>query len=149
MISLEETRRFQLRYGLELSSEYNSALDQRTDALGVAADIRDRNFLGRGMSLGGGLRYEPDLRSARALFSVPTLRRRPIRTNLFLTGRGEEHQDEQLTARDDEVNLTIEQRWRVSRAVDTRGATAATGAMCGCRMPPERRPSASTGSWRR
>src|SRR5207342_1692711 len=38
-ISLEETRRFQLRYGLELSSEYNSALDQRTDALGVAADI--------------------------------------------------------------------------------------------------------------
>ena len=77
---MEETRRFQLRYGLELSSEYNSALDQHTNALGVAADIRDRNFLGRGMSLGGGLRYEPDLRSARALFSVPTLRRRPIRT---------------------------------------------------------------------
>ena len=118
IISLEETRRFQLRYGLELSSEYNSALDQRTNALGVAADIRDRNFLGRGMSLGGGLRYEPDLRSARALFSVPTLRRRPIRTNLFLTGRGEEQQDEQLTARDDEVNLTIEQRWRVSRAIE-------------------------------
>ena len=117
-ISLEETRRFQLRYGLELSSEYNSALDQRTDALGVAADIRDRNFLGRGMSLGGGLRYEPDLRSARALFSVPTLRRRPIRTNLFLTSRGEEQKDEQLTAREDEVNLTIEQRWRVSRAVE-------------------------------
>ena len=99
IVSLEETRRFQLRYGLELSSEYTSALDQRTNALGVAADIRDRNFLGRGMSLGGGLRYEPDLRSARALFSVPTLRRRPIRTNLFLNGRGEEQRDEQLKAR--------------------------------------------------
>ena len=118
IVSLEETRRFQLRYGLELSSEYTSALDQRTNALGVAADIRDRNFLGRGMSLGGGLRYEPDLRSARALFSVPTLRRRPIRTNLFLSGRGEEQRDEQLNARDDEVNLTIEQRWRVSRAIE-------------------------------
>ncbi len=118
IVSLEETRRFQLRYGLELSSEYTSALDQRTNALGAAADIRDRNFLGRGMSLGGGLRYEPDLRSARALFSVPTLRRRPIRTNLFLNGRGEEQRDEQLTARDDEVNLTIEQRWRVSRAIE-------------------------------
>jgi len=118
MISLEETRRFQLRYGLEMSSDYNSALDQRTNALGVAADIRDRNFLGRGMSLGGGLRYEPDLRSARALFSVPTLGRRPIRTNLFLTGRGETQRDEQLNARDDQVNLTIEQRWRVSRAIE-------------------------------
>ena len=30
IVSLEETRRFQLRYGLELSSEYTSALDQRT-----------------------------------------------------------------------------------------------------------------------
>ena len=118
IVSLEEARRFQLRYGLELSSEYTSALDQRTSALGVAADIRDRNFLGRGMSLGGGLRYEPDLRSARALFSVPTLRRRPIRTNLFLNARGEEERDEQFTARDDEVNLTIEQRWRVSRAIE-------------------------------
>ena len=103
IVSLEETRRFQLRYGLELSSEYSSALDQRTNALGAAADIRDRNFLGRGMSLGGGLRYEPGLRSARALFSVPTLRRRPIRTNLFLNVRGEEQQDEQLKAEDDEI----------------------------------------------
>ena len=118
IVSLEETRRFQLRYGLELSSEYTSALDQRTNALGAAADIRDRNFLGRGMSLGGGLRYEPDLRSARSLFSVPTLRRRPIRTNLFLNARSEEQRDEQLTARDDEVNLTIEQRWRKSRAIE-------------------------------
>ena len=118
IVSLEETRRFQLRYGLEVSSDYTSALDQRTNALGGAADIRDRNFLGRGMSLGGGLRYEPDLRSARALFSVPTLRGRPIRTNLFLNGRGEEQRDEQLSARDDEVKLSIEQRWRASRAIE-------------------------------
>jgi outer membrane protein assembly factor BamA len=107
-----------LRYGLELSSEYTSALDQRTNALGAAADIRDRNFLGRGMSLGGGLRYEPDLRSARALFSVPTLRRSPIRTNLFLNVRGEEQEDEQVRAEEDEVNLSFEQRWRVSRAIE-------------------------------
>ena len=118
IVSLEEARRFQLRYGLELSSEYTSALDQRINAVGVAADIRDRNFLGRGMSLGGGLRYEPDLRSARSLFSVPTLRRRPIRTNLFLNARSEAQQDEQLETRDDEVNLTLEQRWRVSRAIE-------------------------------
>jgi outer membrane protein insertion porin family len=118
IVSLEETRRFQLRYGVELSSEFTSALDQRTNAVGFAADIRDRNFLGRGMSLGGGLRYEPDLRSARTLFSVPTLRRRPIRTNLFVNVRGEEKRDDEFSARDDEIDLTIEQRWRLSRAIE-------------------------------
>ena len=118
IVSLEEARRFQLRYGLELSSEYTSALDQRTNAFGVAADIRDRNFLGRGMSLGGGLRYEPDLRSARSLFSVPTFKRRPIRTNVFLNARSEAQHDEQLDTQDDEVNLTVEQRWRASRAIE-------------------------------
>ena len=118
IVSLEETRRFQLRYGLELSSEYVSALDQRTNAMGAAADVRDRNFLGRGMSIGGGLRYEPGLRSARALFSMPTLRRSPIRTNLFLNVRGEEQRNEQLRAEEDEVDLSFEQRWRVSRAVE-------------------------------
>ena len=49
---------------------------------------------------------------------MPTLRRRPIRTNLFLNARGEEQRDEQFKAQDDEVNLTIEQRWRVSRAIE-------------------------------
>ena len=98
IVSVEEARRFQVRYGVELSSEYNSALSQRTNALGFAGDIRDRNFLGRGMSLGGGLRYEPDLRSARTLFSVPKLASRPIRTNVYLTARGEEDtSDEQVT----------------------------------------------------
>ena len=118
IVSVEEARRYQLRYGLELSSEYTSALDQRTNALGLAADIRDRNFLGRGMSLGGGLRYEPDLRSARALFSTPTLRRRPIRTNVYVNARGEEQQDEQVKARDDEFDVTVEQRWRMTRAIE-------------------------------
>lgn len=119
VVSLEEARRFQLRYGIELSSEYNSALSQRREALGVAADLRDRNFLGRGMSLGGGVRYEPDLKSARGLFSVPKLSGRPIRTNVYLTGRGEEDATErEVTIRDNEIELALEQRWRVGRALE-------------------------------
>jgi outer membrane protein insertion porin family len=119
IVSLEEARRFQLRYGVELSSEYSSALAQRTNALGVAADIRDRNFLGRGMSLGGGLRYEPDLRSARSLFSVPKLVGLPIRTNVHLTVRAEEETTAaQVRVRDDETEIAIEQRLRVGRAVE-------------------------------
>ncbi|HEU4927580.1 MAG TPA: translocation/assembly module TamB domain-containing protein, partial [Vicinamibacterales bacterium] len=119
VVSLEETRRFQLRYGLEVSSEYNSALGQRSNAWGVAADLRDRNFLGRGMSLGGGIRYEPNLRSVRSLFSVPKLAGRPIRTNVYLTARGEEDATEQqIRVRDDEVEVALEQRWRLSRAIE-------------------------------
>ena len=119
IVLVEEARRFQLRYGIELSSEYSSALSQRTNAWGLAADIRDRNFLGRGMSLGGGLRYEPDLRSVRTLFAVPRLAGRPIRTNVYLTGRGEEESiDQQVRVRDDEIELSVEQRWRFGRAVD-------------------------------
>ena len=45
--------------------------DQRVTSGGVAADLRDRNFLGRGWTLGAGLRYEPSFRSARVLTSVP------------------------------------------------------------------------------
>ena len=119
IVSVEEARRFQLRYGVELSSEYSSTLSQRTNSLGVAADLRDRNFLGRGLSLGGGLRYEPDLRSARSLFSVPRLAGLPLRTNVYLTARGEEDEtDQQVAVRDDEVELSIEQRWRVGRSVE-------------------------------
>jgi hypothetical protein len=50
--------------GFELHRPLSVRPLQRQNSLGVAADIRDRNFLGRGMSLGGGLRYEPDLRRA-------------------------------------------------------------------------------------
>ncbi|MGE5814725.1 MAG: translocation/assembly module TamB domain-containing protein, partial [Acidobacteriota bacterium] len=94
-VSVEEARRFQFRYGVELSSEYNSALSQRANAMGFAGDLRDRNFLGRGMSLGGGLRYESDLRSARSLFAVPKLAGHAIRTNVYLTARGEEDTSDQ------------------------------------------------------
>ncbi len=118
IVAVEEPKRFQLRYGVELSSEYNSALDQRTTAMGFAADLRDRNFLGRGMSLGGGLRYEPDLTSARALFSVPPLSRHPIRTNVYGTDRSEQESDELFSVDDHERELSVEQRWRASRAIE-------------------------------
>jgi outer membrane protein insertion porin family len=118
IVAVEEPQRFQLRYGVELSSEYTSALDQRTQAMGFAADLRDRNFLGRGMSLGGGLRYEPDLTSARALFSVPKLSRHPIRTNVYATDRIEQESDEQFSVDDHEREFSVEQRWRASRAIE-------------------------------
>ena len=127
IVSLEEARRFQLRYGLELSPD--------TPRRSISAPTR----------------WAPRRISAIATSSAGDVARRvcvtnqtcgarsallgadaaaPIRTNLFLNARGEEQRDEQFNARDDEVNLTIEQRWR-SRAISARGATAASGAMRG------------------
>ena len=61
-----------------------SLFDQRVTSGGVAADLRDRNFLGRGWTLGAGIRYEPSFRSARVLASVPRLRSKRIRTNIYV-----------------------------------------------------------------
>ena len=52
VIEVQEARKYLLRYGIALSSEYEAALDENLGAVGVAADLRDRNFLGRGIDPG-------------------------------------------------------------------------------------------------
>ena len=64
-------------------------LDEDLGSVGVAADLRDRNFLGRGIALGLGARVEQDLASVRGLFSMPRLASLPLRTNVSLTLRTE------------------------------------------------------------
>jgi outer membrane protein assembly factor BamA len=119
VVAVQEPRRYLLRYGLELSNEYVPAGDSRQNALGVAADLRDRNFLGRGYALGGGVRYEPDLRSVRTLFSMPRFVGTPVRTNVYGTLRHEiESGAEGVRLIDDESNVSFEQRWRPRGWVD-------------------------------
>jgi outer membrane protein assembly factor BamA len=85
VVEVQEARRYLLRYGIALSSEYEAALDENLRSVGVAADLRDRNFLGRGIALGLGARVEKDLASVRGLFSMPRLASLPLRTNVSLT----------------------------------------------------------------
>ena len=112
VVAVQEARKYLLRYGLALSSEYEAVLDEDLQSIGVAADLRDRNFLGRGISLGLGTRVEKDLASVRGLLSMPRLASLPLRTNVSLTLRKEDETSSSGTVSDDEANLTLEQRWR-------------------------------------
>jgi outer membrane protein insertion porin family len=115
-VSLEEARRFQLRYGVQLSNEYGPVLDDFSSAIGVAGDIRDRNFLGRAFTLGASGRLEKNLQSVRGQFSLPVLLNQRLQTNYFVTFRSEtDTSDQSLTYTDKERDITFEQRLRLPR----------------------------------
>ena len=119
VVSVQESRRFLFLYGLEATNEYESLFDKRISSGGVAADLRDRNFLGRGWTLGAGLRYEPKFQSGRVLMSVPRIRSTRIRTNVYVDTRTEDRaRNEEVIFRDDETALTLEQRWRVKPPIE-------------------------------
>jgi outer membrane protein insertion porin family len=113
VVEVQEARKYLLRYGVSLSNQYEAALDEDLGAAGVAADLRDRNFLGRGLTLGLGARIDPNMASVRGLFSMPRFASLPLRTNVSLTLRTENETSSSGTQySDDEANLTLEQRWR-------------------------------------
>ena len=113
-VSLEEARRFQLRYGVHLSNEYGPVFDDITSAIGVAADLRDRNFLGRAFALGVSGRLEKNLQSLRGQFSLPALLDQRLQTSLFGTVRSEtDTSDTSVTYTDYERDVTVEQRLRL------------------------------------
>ena len=89
VVEVQEARKYLLRYGISLSNQYEAALDEDLGAVGVAADLRDRNFLGRGLTLGLGARIDPNMASVRGLFSMPRFASLPLRTNVSLTLRTE------------------------------------------------------------
>ena len=119
VVSVQESRRFLFLYGLEATNEYESLFDKRISSGGIAADLRDRNFLGRGWTLGAGLRYEPSFQSGRVLMSIPRIRSSRIRTNVYVDSRVEDRaRTEDVILRDEEKALTIEQRWRLKRPIE-------------------------------
>jgi outer membrane protein insertion porin family len=119
VVAVQESQRYRLRFGLETSSEYQPAIEDRTNSIGFAVDLRDRNFLGRAMSLGVGVRYEPTLESVRTLLAIPRTRRVPVRTNLYGVLRLEEDTDASARRfRDDTTEFTIEQRTKPRRWLD-------------------------------
>jgi outer membrane protein assembly factor BamA len=118
-VSLEEARRFQLRYGVHLSNEYGPVFDDFSSAVGVAADVRDRNFLGRAFGLGASGRLEKNLQSLRGQFSLPPLLDQRLQTNLYGTLRSETDTSEEfVTYTDKEKDVTFEQRLRLPRRME-------------------------------
>ena len=112
IVTVAEPRRYQLIYGIEFSNAYGPVFENFENAVGVAADVRDGNVFGRGMSMSLGGRYEADHTSARALFSVPTLGSRRIRTNVYWSWLDEtENAPDGSTLDSVTQSASVEQRW--------------------------------------
>ncbi len=136
VVEVQEARRYLLRYGIALSQEYEAVLGEDVGSVGVAADLRDRNFLGRGMALGLGARAERNLESVRGLFSMPRLASLPLRTNVSLTWRTENQTSSAGTLySDDEANLTLEQRWRPRGWLELAWGYSASGRALSFELP--------------
>jgi outer membrane protein insertion porin family len=118
-VDVAESRRFRLRYGVQLSNQYGPVLDDFTSAIGAAADIRDTNFLGRGFALGASTRIEKNLQSVRGQFSLPLLLNQRLRTSLFGTLRAEtDTSDTSVTYTDKERDVSFEQRLVLTRQME-------------------------------
>jgi outer membrane protein insertion porin family len=136
VVAVQEARRYLLRYGITLSNEYDAVLDEDLNSVGVAADLRDRNFLGRGISLGVGARVERNLSSVRGLLSMPTFVSLPLRTNVSLTFRAEtQTSDSETRYSDDEANFTVEQRWRPRGWLELAWGYSASGRAVSFQLP--------------
>ncbi len=111
-VSVEEPRKYQLRYGVQISSNYTVATGFGKTAFGATAELRDRNFLGRGMQASVGARYDTDIQAFSVLLSMPRTFGREIRTNIFARERREITDADVLTFEDRRRDFTFEQRWR-------------------------------------
>ena len=118
-VDVAESRRFRLRYGVQLSNQFGPVLEDFTSAAGAAADIRDTNFLGRGFALGASTRVEKNLQSVRGQFSLPLLLNQRLRTSLFGTLRAEtDTSDTSVTYTDKERDVSFEQRLALTRQLE-------------------------------
>ncbi len=112
-VRTEEPRRYQFRYGLEVSTGAEIAgVSDDTLSYGVSADLTDRNFLGRAMEASLGGQWTPDLGALSALFSAPRSFGWPIRTSIYLSGRDESAHSNGITVDHLQHDLSIEQRWQ-------------------------------------
>jgi outer membrane protein assembly factor BamA len=119
VVAVEEPRKYQFVYGVEVSNQYGPVFDDVVSAVGAAADVRDRNVFGRGFSFSMGGRYERNLASLRSMFSIPTLRGRRIQTNVFGSWTTERKPGEGgSTADTGTLGGSIEQRWHPRNWLD-------------------------------
>jgi outer membrane protein assembly factor BamA len=119
IVSVTEPNKYQFTYGVEFANDYGPIFENFNNAVGVAADVRDRNVFGRGMSMSLGTRYETNLKSVRTLFGMPTIGHVPIRTNVFLAWRDQYTPiDESGELREMSRRAYVEQRWRPKAWID-------------------------------
>ena len=117
-VTLQENRRYQFKYGVQVSSDYSTKARLRAYSWGATAELRDRNFLGRAMQASLVGRYESGQKLAAIQFAAPRTFGRAIRTNLYTRWRIESTNFPLLVLTDDRRELSVEQRWRPRRALE-------------------------------
>ena len=123
-IEAEEPQRFQLKYGVQFSSDRSTGSNSG-NSTGLSVELRDRNFIGRAVQASVGGHWDPEIQTVAVLFSSPRLFGKRVRTNLYMRARQEQEivEDESssyngATLDDRRRNLTLEQRWRPARTFE-------------------------------
>ncbi len=112
-VTVLEAPRYAFQYGLQVSRTVQASSTESEYKPGASVDFRDRNFLGRALGLGVGVRADGRQQNGRMTVTMPRTYGTSIRSYLFLERKNEtsipEHGFEQF---DDTSSITAEQRWR-------------------------------------
>jgi outer membrane protein assembly factor BamA len=117
-VNLEERPRYAFRYGLAVNDDVVGA-DEREQRFGFAADLENRNLLGRGATVGLSARLRRDQQVARVFVGANRFFGLPLRSNLFLS-RGREEIGSADKTVSDVTEISAEQTYRLRRFLDLR-----------------------------
>ncbi len=118
-IQVEEPKRFQVRYGVQLSTSTDRSSTERGPITpGATVEIRDRNFLGRAWQASLGTHYEKDFRTYMFLISAPRFFGRSLQTTLFARERLETESNDTSSILDRRHELTLTQRKHLGGGLD-------------------------------
>jgi outer membrane translocation and assembly module TamA len=118
-VTVQEAPRYALQYGLQVSRTLDATGTESEYKPGASLDFRDRNFLGRAMSLGIGGRVDARQTSGRATFALPRTYGTSIRSYLFLDRSTEtDTPQDGYSVEDHNKSITAEQRWKARRGYE-------------------------------
>jgi outer membrane protein assembly factor BamA len=118
-VRVEERPRYSFRYGLSVSDV--ASLDERDTRLAFAADVENRNLVGRGMTVGLSARLRRDQEVARVYLGANRFLGLPLRSNVFLSrSRQDIGSDGTNKTVSDVTEISGEQIYRLRRFIDVR-----------------------------
>jgi outer membrane protein insertion porin family len=114
-VTVFEAPRYSVQYGLQVSRTIEATTTENEYKPGGAIDFRDRNFLGRALGLGVGVRADAREQSGRMTLTMPRTYGTSIRSFLFLDRSKETSVPENgVEQSDNDASITVEQRWKRS-----------------------------------
>ena len=117
-IKVEEPKKYQLRYGGQLSSDQSRPPDGMGVTPGATVEFRDRNFIGRALQASVSAHYQYDFQIYGVQMSAPRVFGRLLPTTIFARDRRETDTTETASLVDRTRELSFTQRKRVSRGVE-------------------------------